>query len=210
MNLRFESPFESQQRGASPQQISAHDPINDNWVVRTGGGGDLLFVDSVALPEEVASGGIVDVVVEVVNAALFISPTDGDHCSQGGNAGYEYEVRVEPGWTTESTTVNCLDLVENRATHQFSFDAPSSSGTYTVDITVEGVGTGFSAGGSFNVVVPEEGGSTRPDPGERDGDGNGGETIIPGVGDSGFTIGLISGLALLVILLVLLIAVGGE
>jgi len=169
MNLRFESPFESQQRGTPPQQINAHDPINDNWVVRKAGGGDVLFVNNVTIPSEVASGGIVDVVVEVVNAALFISPTDGDHCSQGGNAGYEYEVRVEPGWTTESTIISCLSLTEDRATHQFSFDAPSSPGTYTVDVTVEGVGTGFSGGDSFNIAVPEEGGSVRPEPDPIDG-----------------------------------------
>jgi len=209
MKLRFESPFRGQQAGTLTQGVSAHDPINDNWVVRRGGGGDVLFVDSVAIPDEVASGGIVDVTIEVVNAALVISPTDADHCSQGGNAGYEYEVRVEPDWTTESERVNCLDLAEDRATHQFSFDAPPTAGTYTVDVVVEGVGSGFSGSGSFEVAVPDEGGSVRPEPDPVDG-GDGEGSPIPGIGgDSGFTLGVVSGLAVLVVLLVLLTVAGG-
>ena len=208
MNLRFESPFGGQQTDVSAQEVSAHDPINDNWVVRKGGGGDVLFVDSVTIPKEVASDGVVDVTIEVVNAALFISPTDADHCSQGGNAGYEYEVRVTPDWTNGSQRVNCLDLAEDRAIHEFSFNAPESAGTYTVDVVVEGVGSGFSGSGSFEVVVPDEGGPTRPDPDPVDG-GDGGGSPIPGIGGgSGFTLGLASGLGLLLILLVLLIVVG--
>lgn len=207
MNLRFESPFEDMTRGVGARQITARDPINDNWVVRKAGGGDVLFVDSISIPKEVAAGGVVDVEIDVVNAALFISPTDGDHCSQGGNAGYEYEVRVEPGWTTEGTTTNCIDLAEDNASHQFSFDAPSQQGTYTTDVIVEGVGTGFSASGSFETVVPSQGGNTRPEPEPIDGGGDG--SPLPGIGGgSGFGVGLIAGLGLLVVLLVLLIVIG--
>jgi hypothetical protein len=161
-------------------------------------------VDSVTIPDEVASGGVVDVAIEVVNAAFFISPTDGDHCSQGGNAGYEYDVTVEPGWTEEESETNCLDLAEDNATHQFSFDAPDTAGVYTVDVTVEGTGTGFTAGDSFEIVVPEEGGSVRPEPDPIDGGGGG--SPLPGIPEVGAGTGIAigGGLALLLVLVIAL------
>lgn len=176
-----------------------------------------MFVDSVTIPSEVASGGIVDVSVDVVNAALGVNPLDDDRCSKGIEAGYEYEVVVEPGWAVEQSATNCLTVLENNATHEFSFDAPDTGGTYTVDITVEGTGTGFSAGGSFNIVVPDEGGSVRPDPdpidggnGENGGNGDAPAGLIEQLFGSGVGVGFAGGLAFLLVVLVLLIAVGGE
>jgi hypothetical protein len=204
MSLQFEQPFAEMQAGQPSEGLVANDPISDKWVVRKAGGGNVLFVDSISIPNEVASGGVVDVEVDVVNAALVISPSDGDHCSSGGQAGYEYEVTIEPGWTTEETRVNCLDLSADTATHQFSFDAPDSAGTYAVDVTVEGTGTGFSAQGSFEVVVPEDGGSVRPDPDPIDG-GDGGSPLpgLPEIG-AGTGIAIGGGLALLLVLIIAL------
>jgi hypothetical protein len=194
--------------------VTAHDPINENWIVRVGGGSETLFVDQAAVTPEVPAGGIVDVTLEVVNAALVLGPGDDDHCSEGGNAGYNYRVIVDPSWTTEQTTTNCVTLSEDRASHQFDFEAPDTAGVETVDITVEGVGSGFSGGGSFEVAVTDSDGGDdgggdpiRPGPGDgRDGDDGGSSPpFLPGDGQligTPAAIGIGGGLALLLVVLI--------
>ena len=194
--------------------LTAHDPINDNWVVRVAGGSETLFVDQAAVTPEVPANGIVDVELEVVNAALFLGPGDDDHCSEGGNAGYNYRVTVDPSWTENQTTTNCVTLSEDRASHQFDFEAPDTAGVETVDITVEGVGSGFSGGGSFEVAVTDSKDDSddgtdpiRPGPGDgRDGDDGGSSPpFLPGDGQLISTpaaIGIGGGLALLLVVLI--------
>lgn len=222
MSLQFQQPFEPQTSGVRGRQVTAHDPINDNWVVRRAGGGDTLFVDNISLPGEVGAGGIIDVTVEVVNAALSIGPSDPDSCSEGVDSGYEYRVTVNGDWPgAAESRENCLEvgvpLNPSRETHQLPLDAPTTPGEYTINVTVEGVGSGFSSTGSFPLLVPEQGGDQRPggDPVDGDepingGDGGGGflDEILGGGG--GLALGFTGGLLFLVVLLVLLIAIGGE
>jgi len=197
---------------ARRETVSSHDPINDGYVVRVGGGSEILFVDQVLIPTEVEEGGIVDVEIEVVNAATVISPTDDDHCSQGNNAGFEYEASVSIDDGDSESVTECVGLVENRATHTFSLDAPTTPGQYDVEITVEGTGTGFTGSGTEVLSVLEESGDTdpRPDPDPVDppstGDPQPNPIIPPGIGGSGDLQLYLAGGGLILFLAILLVA----
>lgn len=108
----------------------------------------------------VAPGGVVDVVADVTNDALFISPFDPDACAGGVFNGYEYRLTVSPEWTSSERTVNCLDMQENRASHSFDFEAPTAPGNYDVEIEVR-TPSGKTRTITRTVRV-EEGGGGRP------------------------------------------------
>lgn len=206
--------------------ITASGPINENWVVREMGGGETLFATSAAVTPEVPTNGIVDVELSMQNAAVSVAPGDDDSCSLGAlRSGIEYEVTADPSWTSSESITNCLKTL-SEVTHEFSFTAPSEPGSETLDITIEGTGTGFTGGGSFSVAVTDSGGddedgsefpgdndnSIRPGPGDgRDdgggtlpgGDNGGGIPALPEIGTTqaiaiggGFTLLLVLALAL--------------
>lgn len=211
----------SQARGTAHQQtLSPSDPINSDWIIKESFAGPFLFVDEVTRPTTVAAGGTVDVGVTVVNTA--ISQGGPDQCRDGGKLGFEYTVRVEPSWTAAEEQTVCHSNSESRdgqrLSFDFAFDAPDEPGDYELDVSVAGVESGDEGAGTFIVTVPDEGGDRRPDgepvspdPGDGgDGDSSGGN-FLDGLfgGGGGFTIGLVTGLAGLVVLLVLL-TVAGE
>lgn len=194
---------------ARREAVAAHDPINDDYIVRLGGGSEILFVDQVRFPTEVEQGGTVDVEIEVVNAATIIDLQDDDACREGGTNGFEYEasVSIEDGDSTSETT--CLTLREGEKTHTFSLDAPTTPGQYDVEIAAKGTGTGFTGSGTEVLSVLEESEDTdpRPDPDPVDPPSTGDPTPLP-LPDSGSLTTYLAlgggGLFLLVLLVALL------
>lgn len=199
------------------ETITSHDPISERWVLRSGLAGPILFVDQIGRPTEVAAGGTVDVSVEVVNAALSILNDDPDMCQEGAVHGYNYEVTVTPNWpgADAETQSVCLSLSEDRERHEFAFDAPDTAGTYDLTVEVVTPGSDNSASGVFELSVPDEGGERRPgddpidaDPDNGTGGGGGGGSLFGG--GSGLTAGFAGGLGFVLLLLILVVAVGGE
>lgn len=206
------------------QAIKARAPLSEEWVVRKAGGGETLFATGVGVPDTIATGGVVDVSVAMTNAAVSIGPSDGDSCSVGLiGSGYEYKVTVEAEWGETKSTTKCLNT-RSDTTHEFALNAPSEPGTYTIDITIEGTGTGFSGGGSREVVIEgtDDGGDNGDgdddtgdiprrdprdpenpeddlDPGEGAGDGEG----LPGIGGIGATEGFVAAFGFLFVILIL-------
>lgn len=184
--------------GSANDPVTAQDPISDQWVVRRLGGGEVLFVDSVSVPDRVAPGGIVDVDVTVVNTALAILD-DPDKCMAGASAGFEYEVSASFGGAMRDATTKCLQIplfgTSNRETHQLSVTAPTNAGSYDLTVAVEGTGTGFTGSGTFPILV-EGGADDRPDNDPVNGDD-------PANGD-GLAAGAIIALGAVVLLFILL------
>lgn len=169
--------------GDNSGPITASGPINENWVVREMGGGETLFATDAAVTPEVPASGIVDVELSMQNAAVSVAPGDGDSCSLGAlRSGIEYEVTADPSWTDSESITNCLKTL-SEVTHEFSFTAPSEPGSETLDITIEGTGTGFTGGGSFAVAVTDSGGGGGGDDGGSEFPGDDDNSIRPGPGD---------------------------
>jgi hypothetical protein len=204
--------LQSEKRG---QSTTAQDPLNENWVVRVGGGSETLFVDEVAYPQQVGVGEPIDIRVQVVNAAITVGPFDDDQCNVGaGQSGYSYTATVEVEGAGTKTQQKCLQAGFEED-HEFDFTAPQQPGTYTMDITVEGTGSGFSGGGTREIeVVPEEqqdGDRNRDDDRKQEGgnDGKAGDDDGDGLPDLGNLIGTTDALVIgggLVLFLVVLIS----
>lgn len=210
MNLRFEQPFENTFRSTEPKGIAANNPISDDWVLKQGVGRPILFVDRVAVTPEVPTEGVVDVEIEVVNAATFVGPTDPDKCPAGRTDGFRYEVNVNPSWTGGDGTTNCLgmsDIGGDRALHTFDFDAPADGGNYSVSVSVETAESNVGHSETYNVAVTGQGGGDdpiRPGPGEGD-TGDTSDSPIEDLLPSG---DLNQGLVILVLVLLLLLVIG--
>lgn len=206
----------SRQRSRQTTGVTAHDPLNENWVVRLGAAGETLFVDELEYPGTVTVGDPIDVRVQVVNAALNIGPADDDYCAETVvRSGYEYDVTVEIEGVGSETRTKCLQtLLETN--HEFDFQAPQQPGTYTMTVTVEGTGTGFSGGGTREIeVLAEDDNSDRDDRDDRQQEGGGdnddtaGDDSGSGLPDLGNLIGTTEAIGLgagLTLLLIVLIA----
>jgi hypothetical protein len=197
------------------QSATVHDPLNENWVVRYGGGSEILFVDELSYPQQVGPGEPIDIRVQVVNAAITIGPFDDDQCSVStGQSGFSYTATVSVEDAGSKTQQKCLQA-SFEEDHEFDFTAPQEPGTYTMEVTVEGTGTGFSGGGTREIeVVPEDqqdDGRNRDEDRVDEGGGNGGgsdggNTFWPpgeliGTGEA---VALGGGLALLLVLFIAL------
>lgn len=220
--LRFEQPTVDTSRLGLPdisfeqptaRTTRARDPISKEWVLKTGAGGAaILFADRVAVTEEVPEGGVVDVEVEVVNAASRVSPDDPDRCREDYNAGYEYTVTANPSWTDGETETVCHGndglVASSRKTRSFSFTAPSESGSEELEVTIEMVESGAGNSESYSVAVSGDGSDGDSDirPGPGDGDESTGDGPLDGLlGDGDLLSGLSGPVALLVVILLLFI-----
>jgi len=224
MNLRFESPFESQQRGTPPQQISAHDPINSGFTLKTGfGGTPIFFVASIGVSSEVAPGGTVTVEIGATNAAIRVSGDDPDVCRDGINDGFSYTATIDPEWTDAVSRTVCLGSgMAAPEMETIEIPAPTVGGqSYTVDVTVANTNSGGGSTLTKTVTVPESNNGGDLDPGVGDDDKETGDDtdnqpamggllgLLFGGDVGGLGVGFAGGLAFLVVLLVLLIAVSG-
>lgn len=144
--------------------------------------GGNLYVNNPEYPySAVEPGGVVDVSIEVCNAANYISPLPGgDKCTDGqGFRGYQYDIRlVEPDGTIQRRD-NCLgmggDFGDNCTQHEWSFDAPEEPGTYEfqVEARMDSSSSFDDEDAQTGTIVVEEGADTRPPQdggGGRDGD----------------------------------------
>lgn len=196
--------------------LRARDPISQKWILK-GDASPIFFIDSIAVTEEVAAGGIVDVEVVAVNAARYIGPGDEDRCTVGSTYGYEYEVEIRPSWTQSDSETVCIGMDGERNVSEFSFDAPESGGTESVDVRVVMTGSRNSASESYSVSVigedddggddaPTRPGTGDPDDGE-DGGGGGGDSPLDGLfPELGATEGAAIGLGAVLLFLILLVA----
>jgi len=207
----------SRQRSRQTAGVTAHDPLNENWVVRVGGGSETLFVDELAYPQQVGPGEPIDILVQVVNAAINVGPFDDDQCNVGtGQSGYSYTVTVGVGGVGSKTQQKCLQA-SFEEDHEFDFTAPQEPGTYTMDVTVEGTGTGFSGGGTreIEVVSEDETDDDRDRDDDRKKEGGNDDSNDSGNGNDPFSwlpdgqligtteaIGIGAGLALLLVVLI--------
>lgn len=161
MELQFEAPFAD-----NPGTVTAAQPINDKWVFGEGPFGPLHYVSRVFVPEEVGTGGAVDVEVDVTNAARSVlSPIDPNECTTGVTSGLQSTVEVTPSWTSGESVTLCTNIAgvsKTVDTFEGDFRAPESPGVYTVAVKVT---TPDGSGGQIPYeVVVEEGGGNRPDP----------------------------------------------
>jgi len=198
-------------------QAMAHDPLSEDWVIRVAGGGEVLFVTDIAVPDTAPAGSIMDLTVDVQNAAISVAPDDPDSCSLGVlRSGYEYQITVSPSWNEpDFVETKCLKT-RSSFQHTPTLNAPEESGTYTVTITVEGTGSGFSASGDFEIGVTSDGGSdggsgdgddvrVDPGPGEDQDSGSEGGGTGPDFGFGGFGVGAaVGGIGILFVLVFLL------
>lgn len=203
----------SRQRSRQTRGVTAHGPLNENWVVRVGGGSETLFVDELAYPQQVGPGEPIDIRVQVVNAAITVGPFDDDQCNVStGQSGYSYTATVDIESVGSKTQQKCLQA-SFEEDHEFDFTAPQEPGTYTMDVTVEGTGSGFSGGGAREIeVVPEDqqdddrdrDDDRKQEGGDNDDSTDGGNTFWPPGELIGTTeaIGLGAGLALLLVVLI--------
>jgi hypothetical protein len=232
MNLRFESPFEPQQQSPTRQRgITAHDPISNQFTLKTGlGGTPIFFVDSIGVSSQVAPGGTATVEVGVTNAATRISGSDPDVCRDGINDGFKYRATIEPEWTQSEERVVCLGSgMASPDIQSWSFTVPQQSGSYEVDVTVENAVSGGGGTLTKTVTVPQQDNDNGGNNGGDDGDDD--VSLDPGVGDDdrstgnngsdfdfddlipdgqvGLTVGAFGLVVLLFLILLLVVAAGG-
>ena len=124
---------------------------------------------SVRAPNRIAPGGVVDVVPEMNNRANVIL-FDPDRCSAGTFEGYEYTVTVDPEWTSSVSQTVCHTMefdVIGSETFDFSFTAPSDTGTYDITVTVTLSDSGEADSTTMTLLV-EEDAPVRDDPGGQE------------------------------------------
>jgi len=161
----------------SSNSTTAHDPISDDFTLKTGfGNSPIFFVDSIGVTSRVAAGGTVTVEIGVTNAATRISGGDPDVCRDGLNDGFEYRAIVDPSWQTEEERTVCLGSgMASPEIETFEIPAPAQGGqSYNVDVTVENANSGGGGTLTRTVTVPSE-----DDGGGDDDDAE----LDPGVGD---------------------------
>ena len=155
----------------------------------------------------------------------FAPGTHPDYCAAGtfnvrpgGNVTAEVSV---VGWASDSSSV-CVSSAEDITQIQTQLTAPTTPGTYDVQVELKGTVSGEAYGTRTypsSLTVPEEEDpdlgdpSDDPDPGEDDSDSDGvGESIgdflddqfgdlIPGVGGSATALGILFGFVFLLVLL---------
>lgn len=214
MEIRFEQPFENTP-GTRARGAIAHSPANETFILQSDSvRGPTFYAESVSVTEETVPGGVVDVEVTLANERTSTSLLNPDYCSLGAidRDGVEGTVTVDPVFagTPESDTV-CVGPASftgtpGRETLSYDFTAPTEPGTYTVSVTVES----NAGGGTVDyLVVVVDGDNGREDPPDR-GNGDNGDN-----GDNGFDfptlpgggVDATSGLAILVLVLVLFLVV---
>lgn len=143
--------------------------------------GGALFLREPQITDLVATGGLVQIDAIVSNGALIIG--DADECARSENPcdpgffddiGYCYELRVSPEWTeTEGTGPSCVPVTElgtGDNSHQFSIPGPESAGEFTVQYTLEALGTNETGTAIQTIDVTDE---PTPPPNGGNGNGNG-------------------------------------
>lgn len=221
MDLSFEQPFEQPQaRGGYTRgrtaPISFNGPVNDAFILQVGElGNPSFYVDGVDVTPSVPPNGIVDVSVSLANERRGLTPFNPDECFDGDLVGLEAEVTVDPSWTSAETVSPCVGiarLTPRVETFTFDFPAPSTPGTYHVDVTAETTNKGGTV--RYEVAVPDPDDPDQPPrrPGDGDEDDENGDGE-PGLDIPGLDIPLVTDLqavtggVALVLLLYLLIAV---
>lgn len=203
MNLRFESPFE-QRAKPTARSVRAQDPLDTRWVIKEGGGSPFLFVDSITIPEEVGTGGTIDIELVVVDTAL--SYQGPDRCDEGAQAGWGYTTTAEGDWGDSDSTTVCHSGTgfTIKETRELSLNAPEEPGTYNIDLSVVTQSETDSAAETFPINVTEDG-DQRPDgePVEPLPEDDPIEKILPDLGGD-----LNQGLVILVLILLLLLIIG--
>ena len=173
-----------------------------------------MYADEVNLPDEVRAGGIADVEVLLHNERATITPLNPDRCSTGIQPGVEMSVTIDPDWDDAYSTTVCLNGrgplgQPSKQLIEHGFRVPEQPGTYRVDVTVVGTGSGDGGTATFDIAVtePADGGPIRPDPDPPDGGGggDGSKTPIDRLVDR-LTFGTDSAAVPLVILVVILVA----
>lgn len=214
MNLQFEQPFEYRQTA----EVRAESPVDSRLVFQRGDltGGPVFYVDDVRIPREVAPGGTVAVEVDVTNERRTVTPLNDAYCDTGGFVsaeGLAAEIAVTPEWLGQTDTQSvCVAGAVIRPTTEtlvFEYEAPSTTGSYTVEI----VGDSGTGGGqvSYETAVVEDGETSPGGDSRSDGDDDSDKVI-----DVGDEIGILellgisqttAGLAVLVLVLLLLLSV---
>jgi hypothetical protein len=203
----------SRKRSRQSAGVTASQPINNTWKLRTGPTGPFLFVNEFNYSPEVGSGDAVTVEIGVENAAQFVGPGDADRCFTGDGPGLEYEIEIELDGETDQLE-NCLgnDAFGGGPQHTLDVPAPEAEGSYTLSVTVMTLGSENGGTKEFevSVVSEEEAPDGRPptepiNPPNQPGDGGGGDIELPGSGPligTPAAIGIGAGLALLLVVLI--------
>lgn len=169
---------------ARARGLTLKNPVNDTFILQSDAFNPLFYADRVSVTEEVPPDGVVDVVIGLTNERVFATPANPDVCRDGLISGLEADVTVNPSWTSPESVSPCLQLGGfNPTTEDFSFDfpAPSSPGTYYVDVTIESTNEGGTV--RYQVAVPDPDDPDQPDP--RPGPGDPEPPDDPGNGGGG-------------------------
>lgn len=141
-------------------------PITSHQAVELKGGN--LFIQGVSVPSTVNPGDTFNVEWTVSNGANFIAGDDPDCCGPvcpgipgSGSVlnGYQHRTFAQPSWASGFTSdQNCINTTEVGTVdnpYSRTFTAPSSTGSYTVDIGIEMTGSGNSSAASFPIQVKD-------------------------------------------------------
>ena len=155
---------------ARTRGLSLKNPVNDAFILQSDAYNPLFYADEVSVTPEVPVDGAVDVTIGLTNERVFVTPANADVCRDGLESGLTADVTVNPSWTSPESVSPCLAVGGvSPTTEDFTFDfrAPSSPGTYYVDVTMESNNGGGTV--RYQVVVPDPDDPDQPDP--RPGDG---------------------------------------
>ena len=169
---------------ARARGLTLKNPVNDAFILQSDAYNPLFYADEVSITPEVPPDGVVDVTIGLTNERVFATPANPDVCRDGLISGLEADVTVNPSWTASESVSPCLQLGGfSPTTENFTFDfrAPSSPGTYYVDVTIESTNEGGTV--RYQVVVPDADDPDQPDP--RPGDGGSEEPDDPSNGGGG-------------------------
>jgi len=158
---------------ARARGLTLKNPVNDAFILQSDAFNPLFYADEVSVTPEVPPDGVVDVTIGLTNERVFATPANPDVCRDGLTSGLEADVTVNPSWTTPENVSPCLKLggfSPTTANFTFDFPAPSSPGTYYVDVTIESTNEGGTV--RYEVAVPDPDDPDQPDPRPGDGDGD--------------------------------------
>lgn len=130
-----------------------------------------LELENIALdPDPVAPDGTLDVVTQIANHALFISPTDPDRCNPVGTneAGLEVTVVINAEWGETAETVHCIggptfSNVNRKEVRTTLTDVPSSPGDYSLSVQLRLAASGQESTTQGETVAVRE--DARDEPG---------------------------------------------